>query len=127
MRRFWLFGCDYTRGAPDLLTSSRRPGSPQAWKGGAVEAMLGPSGLLQHAMLLAPFLGTHDLLKLSESATWLVPFRLQLSSVQIVKPEERARKRGLFTVISGQRRLQGIFLQFANEVRCVRWPGHVIH
>jgi hypothetical protein len=34
-------------------------------------------------MLLAPFLGTRDLLRLSETATWLVPYRNQLGEVKI--------------------------------------------
>jgi hypothetical protein len=55
---------------------------------GAVAALGGPL-LLEH-MVLAPFLGTHDLLDLSESATWLLPYRNQLGSAK-VRTRERDR------------------------------------
>jgi hypothetical protein len=48
-----------------------------------VKAMLGSGSVLQDEMLLAPFLDTYDLLWLSESAPWLVPYRNQLAEVKV--------------------------------------------
>jgi hypothetical protein len=48
-----------------------------------VDAVLGPGSRLQVEMLLAPFLGTRDLLRLSEAAKWLLPYRNQLGGVKI--------------------------------------------
>jgi hypothetical protein len=44
--------------------------------------MVGPGSLLQEEMLLAPFLNTGDLHRLSQSATWLLPYRTQLGKVR---------------------------------------------
>jgi hypothetical protein len=48
-----------------------------------VKAMLGPGSLLHDEMLLAPFLRTRGLLRLSEAAAWLEPYRNQLGEVKI--------------------------------------------
>jgi hypothetical protein len=50
------------------------------------EAVLGPAGVLQPYMLLAPFLSFRDLLRLSVAARWLKPFRFQLESLRVRVP-----------------------------------------
>jgi hypothetical protein len=50
------------------------------------EAVLGPAGVLQPYMLLAPSLSFRDLLRLSVAARWLKPFRFQLESLRVRVP-----------------------------------------
>jgi hypothetical protein len=49
----------------------------------AVQACLRSGAPLERELLLAPFCATADLLRLSEAARWLLPYRSQLASVRI--------------------------------------------
>jgi hypothetical protein len=53
-----------------------------------VQAALGPDGVLQQEMLLAPYTRTGDLLHLSTAARWLKPFRFQFESVHLRIPKD---------------------------------------
>jgi hypothetical protein len=46
-----------------------------------VQAALGPDGMLQQEVLLAPYTGSLDLLHLSTAARWLKPYRFHLGSL----------------------------------------------
>jgi hypothetical protein len=69
-----------------------------------VRAWLGPGSLLQSEMLLAPFLTSHALLRLSETASWLLPYRAQLGGVRIEAWDDRLTP----TMLSPQRRLDTV-------------------
>jgi hypothetical protein len=53
-----------------------------------VQAALGPDGVLQQEMLLAPYTRFRDLLHLSTAARWLKPFRFHLGSLRLRVPRE---------------------------------------
>jgi hypothetical protein len=53
-----------------------------------VQAALGPDGVLQQEMLLAPYTRSRDLLHLSTAARWLKPFRSQFESLRVRTPED---------------------------------------
>jgi hypothetical protein len=67
---------------------ARRARAPRLAKAPAsvTEAALGPAGVLQQEVLLAPFLSFRDLLRLSCAARWLKPFRFQLESLRVRVP-----------------------------------------
>jgi Ran GTPase-activating protein (RanGAP) involved in mRNA processing and transport len=68
--------------------------------------VLGPDGLLHREMLLAPFLENGDLMRLSESASWLVGYRAQLGSLVIKSavPHQQQQRARMAALVSQQRR-----------------------
>jgi hypothetical protein len=94
--------------------------SPHRLPPDVAKAELGPGSLLQEEMLLAPFLGNRDLLRLSRAASWLVPYRNQLGEVKILKWCDDVTP----AMLSGQRRLHAIdlnaFHSVSSLVRCLR-------
>jgi hypothetical protein len=92
------------------------PPAPSA----VVKAEIGPGSLLQEELELSPFLGTRDLLRLSEAAPWLEPYRYQLEAVRI----EVWCDVGTPAMLSVQRRLHTIRLEAFSAVsslmRCFR-------
>jgi hypothetical protein len=68
---------------------------------------LGPDSLLQDEMLLAPFLTTGDLLRLSEAAWCLLPYRAQLQKLGIERWDVCATP----AMLSQQRRLEEVTLR----------------
>jgi hypothetical protein len=106
----------------DAIWLARNPG-PRRWSGAAqlqhyitggrcpaplavVKAMLGLGSLLQEELLLAPFLRSRDLLRLSESAACLLPYRNQVGEIKI----KRWRQSWTPAVLRLQRRLHTIRL-----------------
>jgi hypothetical protein len=53
-----------------------------------VQAALGPDGMLQQEMLLAPYTGSLDLLHLSTAARWLKPYRFHLGLLCLQLPRD---------------------------------------
>jgi hypothetical protein len=97
---------------------ARRARAPRLAKAPAsvTEAVLGPAGVLQGEVLLAPFLSFRDLLRLSRASRWLKPFRFQLESLRVrVPPRLTGAKdsvRDLATaLISRQRRIERLYVE----------------
>jgi hypothetical protein len=69
-----------------------------------IGAVLGRDAVLQEKMLLAPFLSTSELHSLSQSATWLMPFRHQLGHIRVKAHD----KEMVLAKLPQQRRLEEI-------------------
>jgi hypothetical protein len=82
-----------------------------------VKAALGPGSLLQEEMELAPFLGTRDLLWLSQAAKWLLPYRNQLGEVVFA----RWCKYRTTAMLLLQRRLHTIRWGFMFDADLAQW------
>lgn len=76
--------------------------------GDPARVWLGPGCTIEREMLLVPFLSPVDLLRLSEAATWLVPYRYKLSGVclrTVAGPNDPR-----WALLSGQQRLERVRL-----------------
>jgi hypothetical protein len=83
----------------------------QALPASVAEAPLGQDGILQNEMLLSPFLTTTDCLRLSETASFLTPFRGQLRSFRFKPGGGRSRSHKMVQpLIRQQRRLRDLTL-----------------
>jgi hypothetical protein len=74
-------------------------------------AGLGPGSLLLDEVLLAPFLSPRDLVRLSQGAKWLLPYRTQLIKVTIKHYDPHMRN-----ALLRQRHLRAIELGAAEDV-----------
>jgi hypothetical protein len=95
-----LMRLDLTSNSPD--NGANEPAVPCPPAG--VGAVLGRNLVLQKKMLLAPFLSTCELHRLSQSATWLLPYRYQLGHIRV----KASDKESVLAKLPQQRRLNDI-------------------
>jgi hypothetical protein len=121
--------------APVLSHTSRR--TTLAITTEHIRRFLGPDGVLQQEMLLPAWLHQHELLRLSEAASWLVPYRTQLASIRVMglgRPGRPADPERLTAMVAAQRRLCTVRVLQARRLQATleglgqsRVNGSVVH